>query len=237
MPSGMNVVAGQMGYVLADFRGMTLYVSDRDKDGKPAPCDLKCARVWLAQVAPWSAISEGVWSTVEGPDGSKQWAYKGSPLYVYRGEINSGEALGEGVDRNFHAVVLEKPPAVPSWVTVQASPSNVDIYGDRNGMTLYAHIENTVETFASSGGLMGVREGVLRPQDWKPVVAGADDKDIGDWSIVTRKDGTRQWAYKGAALYTNVNDKAPGDLHGVRRNDLTFRPISITGKPIAGTGI
>ncbi len=84
---------------------------------------------------------------------------------------------------------------------------------------------------------MGVREGVLGPQDWKPVSAGADDKDVGDWSVLTNKHGTHQWAYKGAPLFTNVNDKVPSDLHGVRRNDLTFRPISVTGKPIAGTGI
>ena len=29
-----------------------------------------------------------------------------------------------------------------------------------------------------------------------------------------REDGTRQWAYKGFAMYTYVGDKAPGDKTG-----------------------
>jgi predicted lipoprotein with Yx(FWY)xxD motif len=35
-----------------------------------------------------------------------------------------------------------------------------------------------------------------------------------DWSVIVRKDGTSQWVYKGKALYSFVNDIAPGDANG-----------------------
>lgn len=43
---------------------------------------------------------------------------------------------------------------------------------------------------------------------WPPLAAAADAKDDGDWTVVTRNDGTKQWAYKGKPLYTYVRDTA-----------------------------
>ncbi len=229
-PSDISVVSTPRGYVLADERGMTLYSSERDGKNKLAACDIKCARQWLPKLAPWTAVSQGDWSVVAGADGTKQWAYKEQPLYLYRGEVNPAETEGDGLGKNWHAVVLEKPLPVPSWLTVQAASSNINIYADPKGMTMYMHFEAGV-----TGGSYPGKD-ILRPQDWVPVVADANAQPIGDWSVVTREDGTHQWAYKGNKVYTNVNDKKPGDLNGVRRFDLTFRPISVTGKVIAGTG-
>src|SRR5262249_51625474 len=33
-------------------------------------------------------------------------------------------------------------------------------------------------------------------QDWPPVLAGADAKPVGNFTILDRTDGTKQWAYK-----------------------------------------
>ena len=49
---------------------------------------------------------------------------------------------------------------------------------------------------------------------WPPVKAAAADKDIGDFTVITRDDGTKQWAYKGKPLYYFAMDKAPGDKLG-----------------------
>ena len=48
----------------------------------------------------------------------------------------------------------------------------------------------------------------------KPLMASADAKAGGDWSIVTRDDGSRQWAYKGKPLYHWTKDQKPGDRTG-----------------------
>lgn len=49
---------------------------------------------------------------------------------------------------------------------------------------------------------------------WPPLAAGADAQPEGDWSVVTRDDASRQWAYKGKPLYYFQNDKAAGDKQG-----------------------
>ena len=35
-----------------------------------------------------------------------------------------------------------------------------------------------------------------------------------NWTLVTRQDGTQQWAYKGKPLYYWYKDKKPGDASG-----------------------
>jgi predicted lipoprotein with Yx(FWY)xxD motif len=50
--------------------------------------------------------------------------------------------------------------------------------------------------------------------DWPPLLAGADAKASGDWTIITRDDGKRQWAYKGKAVYGFTKDAKPGDAAG-----------------------
>ena len=37
---------------------------------------------------------------------------------------------------------------------------------------------------------------------------------MGDYSTITRDDGSKQWAYKGRPLYTWKKDKKPGDITG-----------------------
>jgi predicted lipoprotein with Yx(FWY)xxD motif len=50
--------------------------------------------------------------------------------------------------------------------------------------------------------------------NWPPFMASADASASGDWSIVTRADGSKQWAYKGWPLYYWVKDQKPGDKTG-----------------------
>ena len=51
-------------------------------------------------------------------------------------------------------------------------------------------------------------------KNWPPLMAASDAKPMGSWTIVTRKDGTRQWAYEGMPLYTWIKDAKPGDATG-----------------------
>ena len=41
---------------------------------------------------------------------------------------------------------------------------------------------------------------------WPPVLAPADATDLNDFTVVTRDDGRRQWAYKGKPLYMRYHD-------------------------------
>jgi predicted lipoprotein with Yx(FWY)xxD motif len=52
---------------------------------------------------------------------------------------------------------------------------------------------------------------------WPPVLAKSNAKPVGKWTVVDRKDGRKQWAYDGQALYTSVLDREPGDVFGGSR--------------------
>jgi predicted lipoprotein with Yx(FWY)xxD motif len=57
-------------------------------------------------------------------------------------------------------------------------------------------------------------------QLWPPVAAQASDAAGGDWTVVTRDDGSKQWAYKGWPLYTFSKDAKPGDTSGDKFKDV-----------------
>jgi predicted lipoprotein with Yx(FWY)xxD motif len=50
--------------------------------------------------------------------------------------------------------------------------------------------------------------------NWPPLRATTDTPPNAAWQIVTRDDGTKQWAYQGKPLYTWVKDTKPGDRTG-----------------------
>ncbi len=50
--------------------------------------------------------------------------------------------------------------------------------------------------------------------NWPPLMATSADKASGDYTIITRDDGAKQWALKGKPLYYWVKDSKPGDKTG-----------------------
>jgi predicted lipoprotein with Yx(FWY)xxD motif len=56
--------------------------------------------------------------------------------------------------------------------------------------------------------------------NWPPIMAAADAKSEGDYTIVTRDDGAKQWAYKGKPLYLWAKDQKPGDKTGDGFNNV-----------------
>jgi predicted lipoprotein with Yx(FWY)xxD motif len=78
---------------------------------------------------------------------------------------------------------------------------------DAKGMTLYTFDKDT------AGNGKSVCNGPCATS-WPPLAATATDKVTGDYTIVTRDDGAKQWAYKGKPLYLWINDKKPGDKTG-----------------------
>ena len=83
------------GKALVDSKGMTLYAFDKDSGGKSA-CNGPCAANW-PPLAATSGAAMGDWSIITRDDGSKQWAYKGKPLYVFAKDTKPGDTSGDGV--------------------------------------------------------------------------------------------------------------------------------------------
>ncbi len=92
------------GKALVDAKGMTLYTFDRDTAGKSA-CNGQCAQNWPPLMAAANASASGDWSVVTRDDGSKQWAYKGKPLYLWVKDTKPGEVTGDGVNNVWHVAM------------------------------------------------------------------------------------------------------------------------------------
>lgn len=102
LPREVKIGQTVLGNVLTDARGITLYASDDDRPGKVPACEGKCLTAWQPVAAPWLAQSFGDWSAVVRADGTRQWAFKGKPLYLWFKDQKPGDATGDGVNNVWH---------------------------------------------------------------------------------------------------------------------------------------
>ncbi len=86
-----------------------------------------------------------------------------------------------------------------------ADSSKGKIYVDAKGMSLYTFDKDSAGKSACNGKCA---------ENWPPLMTSADAKASGDWTIVTRDDGKKMWAYKGKPLYTFKKDTKAGDVTG-----------------------
>jgi predicted lipoprotein with Yx(FWY)xxD motif len=77
---------------------------------------------------------------------------------------------------------------------------------------------------------------------WPPYLVTSEGNAGGYFTVITRDDGTRQWAFDGKPLYMNATDSRPGDRKGggvdgvwsVVRSPATMLAPS-TDRPAVGT--
>jgi predicted lipoprotein with Yx(FWY)xxD motif len=93
------------GKVLTDPKGMTLYIFDKDADGKSV-CNGPCATNWPPLMATGDAKADGGYTIIVRDDGGKQWAYKGKPLYTWIKDTKPGDISGDGVAGNSWHIAL-----------------------------------------------------------------------------------------------------------------------------------
>jgi predicted lipoprotein with Yx(FWY)xxD motif len=115
------------------------------------------------------------------------------------------------ISRTFAAVVTAALICTSSMAFAQMAPAKTadtskgKALVDAKGMTLY--------TFDKDAGGKSMCNGPCA-DNWPPLMASADAKAMGDWTILARDDGKMMWAYKGKPLYTWKKDSAPGDTTG-----------------------
>ncbi|MBT0570136.1 hypothetical protein KIK84_07355 [Curvibacter sp. CHRR-16] len=89
--------------VLVGPTQMTLYTFDKDTAGSgKSVCNGPCAANWPPLVASATATAQGSWTVVTRDDGSRQWAYKGMPLYYWVKDQKPGDKTGDGVNKVWH---------------------------------------------------------------------------------------------------------------------------------------
>ena len=125
--------------------------------------------------------------------------------------MRQGKMFGAAVALLFgSALVITQVPAgaqgqMPAGVHAMKAANGTTVLADGKMMTLY--------TFAKDmPGVSNCNDNCAK--NWPPLSAAADAKPMGDWTVITRADGTKQWAYKGMPLYTWIKDAKPGDATG-----------------------
>jgi predicted lipoprotein with Yx(FWY)xxD motif len=97
--------AAPMHGVLATPSGATVYTFDKDMAGNgKSTCNGPCAQAWPPVAAQASDIAGGDWNIITRDDGSKQWAYKGSPLYTYSKDARAGDKMGDNFKEVWHVI-------------------------------------------------------------------------------------------------------------------------------------
>jgi predicted lipoprotein with Yx(FWY)xxD motif len=86
--------------ILVNRKGMTLYSLSVERKGKFICTDLTCLSLWKPLTVAKGAVATGVahLSVVERPDGRRQVAYRGGPLYAFAQDKRAGDVKGNGFE-------------------------------------------------------------------------------------------------------------------------------------------
>ncbi|HEY6644383.1 hypothetical protein [Povalibacter sp.] len=237
MPPGFQVVVSELeGPVFADASGRTLYqwpvktlrngaVGERKRQPtcdhtkyrvnsglmSPYPPGLElpevdtrpsCLDVWPAVIAGSDAKAIGKWSVIERKDGIRQWAYDGNALYTSVLDEQPGDVYGGTFRRTGGDAPGERKPIGPPSMI----PPQFTIVPSLAGRMLVTSDARSVYAYAKDApGKSNCLADCAR--QWTPVLAPAYAKDRGEFSIVQREPGIRQWAFRNQPLYTRVADE------------------------------
>jgi predicted lipoprotein with Yx(FWY)xxD motif len=118
--------SSSLGTILVDSQGMTLYHLSGEQNGKFICTSSACLGVWHPLIAPSSGTPSGEvgsLATVKRPEGTMQVTYKGTPLYTFTGDQQSGETKGQGIkDVGTWSVVTTSSSSTPPSTSSSPQP-------------------------------------------------------------------------------------------------------------------
>jgi predicted lipoprotein with Yx(FWY)xxD motif len=96
------VASSQLGRILVDARGHTLYLFANDRNGKSA-CTGKCAAFWPPLLTSGKPLASAgaktsLVGTTKRADGRLQVTYNHHPLYTFAKDVRKGQTNGEEID-------------------------------------------------------------------------------------------------------------------------------------------
>lgn len=222
--------------VYSNDKGLTLYTFDKDAGGK-STCTDECAKEWVPLAPLPGAKPIANWTIITHPDGVKQWAHHGKPLYTYVKDKEGGDVYGLGADPALDykgsvggnpgkALTAKLPegwhrenfqtggkPTIDIRTPLgfgvrEVTDANGLVLVNAEGQVLYTYDGDLEKDKRACGTASAICAG------FNPVVAPLMARAAGDWTVIGRRDGIKQWHYKNRPLYTYEADRIPGDVHG-----------------------
>jgi predicted lipoprotein with Yx(FWY)xxD motif len=98
----VRVAKRDLGRVLVDSRGRTLYLFKKDSGTKSA-CFGACAAAWpplraSGKPSVGNGLKASKVGTIKRSDGKRQVTYNGHPLYHFQGDKKAGDTNGQGLN-------------------------------------------------------------------------------------------------------------------------------------------
>lgn len=194
--------------------GFALYTFAKDVKGV-SNCAGTCLANWPPLLAgandkatyPYSIIERSLSATVT----ARQWAYQGLPLYFFKNDTAAGQTNGKAIANWQLArpipVSIQKDAAKGEFLIGKGFLVNSQGTADSSkaGFTLYTFAKDTANQSNCGATCIG---------NWPPLYAAAEAQSAGDFSVITRSDSSKQWAYKGQPLYFYSGDSAAGEIKG-----------------------
>ncbi|SHI53540.1 SCO0930 family lipoprotein [Streptomyces sp. 3214.6] len=220
---------GQLGKILTDSAGKTLYRFDADTAEPPkSNCDGDCATTWPPVSADDTSAGDGIDKSLLGeitrPDGTKQLTVGGWPAYYYAKDAKPGDTTGQGVGNKWFALAPDGKKAksgsgsgsgsdtAQAGLSVRKDANLGDIVVDKAGMTVYRFIKDKAwpKPVSNCNGACRDKWPVVEPVDFSQT-KGIQKKGYMNF---TRSDGDKQQTINCFPIYTFSGDKAPGDING-----------------------
>lgn len=244
MPPGVRVEATELeGPVFADAEGRTLYTwpakrlrngYSGETPGRPAcfddvltvtaglmspyPPGVKlpdldsrpsCTDLWPPFAASEDAEPVGMWTVIERKDGLLQWAYDEQPVYTSVLDVQPGDTFGGSHRRSGGDSPATRKPLGPSADLppgfAVSSTSVGRLLTTAKTYSVYAYDQDTADASACHGQCA---------QTWKPILAPALARPRGEWGIIERAPGVRQWTFRDQPLYTHTRDSLAWSQEG-----------------------
>lgn len=168
-----------------------------------------CTDLWTPELAADDAKEIGKWSIVERRDGTRQWAFDEQPLYTSVRDSQPGDVLG-GTSRRFGGdspakrKPIKPPPLMPPGFAI-ASTSVGRMLATQKNNSVYSFDQDSATTTACTGDCLDI---------WSPVLAPTLARPQGEWTVLERSPGVKQWVFRGKPLYTNVLDRGSWSQQG-----------------------
>ena len=192
--------------------GFTLYTFDSDTVGV-SNCVDTCLTNWPALIATAGAVAQAPYSLIARTSGEYQWALNGKPLYFFAADTIPGNINGEDVNGVWHVARISSVATASNGnngliFTAHGNIVNASGVSDksRDGFSLYTVTTDPVGQSACNDGCLVT---------WPALYAPTEATSFGDFTVVTRTEGAKQWAYKGKPLYFYSGDTVAGDAKGV----------------------
>jgi len=99
----VEVASSDLGDVLVDAEGNTLYMFVPDQESGEPTCYEDCAEAWPAfeasgELTAGEGLDQAMLGTAERTDGTEQVTFNGLPLYYFSGDEAAGDTNGQGLN-------------------------------------------------------------------------------------------------------------------------------------------